>query len=150
MKIEELKNQILAQHHLLRALLVDVGDVAQLVAAGDSSSEETLRRGAHQLADELLRHMVDEERFLEELSREGHAPAAALLAEVQHNHLHQRTLIASFSARIDAVHATRRLGEIIEAMTHAVVLDMDHEEAALFGSQPLLTTQQPQPIASVA
>ncbi len=147
MKIEDLKNQVLAQHHMLRALLVDIGDVAQMVAAGDSSCEETLRKGAQQLTDELLRHMTDEERLLKELAREGHGPAAEHLAEVEHNHVHQRTLIASFPGRIAAVHATQRLGEIIAAMTHAVLLDMEHEETALFGSQNRVPVDQ---LASVA
>jgi iron-sulfur cluster repair protein YtfE (RIC family) len=148
MKIDDLKYKILAQHHLIRALLVDIGDVAQMVAAGDTSCEADLRKGAHQLADELLRHMADEERLLEALVREGYAPAAEHLADLQHNHLHQRTLIDSFSVRVDSVHSTRRLGEIVEAMVHAVVLDMDHEEGAIFGSQSLVPV--PMPMAAVA
>ncbi|HEX8440227.1 hemerythrin domain-containing protein [Archangium sp.] len=143
MKIEELKNRILAQHHMLRALLVDISDVAQMAAEGDTSCEEVLRTSAHQLADELLRHMADEEQLLEALVREGYAPAAEHLADLQNNHLHQRTLIASFSTRIDGVQATRRLGEIIQAMTHAVVLDMDHEEGAIFGTQSLIPVATP-------
>jgi iron-sulfur cluster repair protein YtfE (RIC family) len=150
MKIEELKYEIFAQHHLLRALLVDVGAVAELAAGGDTLCAAVLRKGAHQLADELLRHMADEERILEELAREGHGPAAEHLQAVKHNHVHQRTLIASISARVDAVHATKRLGEIIEALTHAVILDMEHEEAALFGASSVVPLPPQQRVARVA
>jgi iron-sulfur cluster repair protein YtfE (RIC family) len=136
MKVDELKNEILAQHHMLRALLVDLGDVAQQVSEGDTSGEQVLREGAHELAHALVRHMIDEERLLEELSREGHAPSAEHLAEFQHNHVHQRELLASFNTRIESVHATRRLGEIVKALTNAVSLDMEHEETAIFGTRP--------------
>ncbi|HEX8825297.1 MAG TPA: hemerythrin domain-containing protein [Archangium sp.] len=148
MKVEELKNGILAQHHMLRALLVDLGDVAQKVAEGDASGEQVLRDSAHQLADALLRHMEDEERILEALSREGHAPAAEHLAEFQHDHVHQRGLLASFNTRIDSVQASRRLGQIIKALTNAVLLDMEHEETAIFGKPSF--TREADPVAQVA
>jgi len=148
MKVKELKNEILAQHHMLRALLVDLGDVAQKVAEGDVSCEQVLREAAHQLAHALVRHMADEERILEQLSREGHAPSAEHLAEFQHNHVHQRELLASFNTRIESVHATRRLGEIVQALTHAVTLDMEHEELAIFGKPSF--TPAPRPVSQFA
>ena len=150
MKVDELKYEILAQHHILRALLVNLGDVARKVAEGDASCEMVLRQGAHQLSTELLRHMADEERILEELARAGHAPSAEHLVDIHHNHAHQRQMLASFDTRVDSVQSTRRLGEFIEAMTQAVTLDMEHEEAALFGSSSVFPVQQPQPIARVA
>jgi len=143
MKVKELKNEILAQHHMLRALLVDLGDVAQKVAEGDVSCEQVLREAAHQLAHALVRHMADEERILEQLSREGHAPSAEHLAEFQHNHVHQREMLVSFNTRIESVHATRRLGEIVQALTHSVTLDMEHEELAIFGKPSFTPASRP-------
>ena len=80
--------------------------------------------------------MDDEERLLEALVCEGHAAAAEHLADFRHNHVHQRALFASFDRRIDDVHSPGQLGEIIQAMTHVVILDMEHEEQALFGLHP--------------
>lgn len=141
MKVDELKNEILAQHNMLRALLVNVGDLASMVAAGDSSREEALRKAAHELASVLQRHMTDEERLLSEMMLAGHLPAAAHLADFQHNHVHQRELLASFDLRVDSVHTTRRLGEFVEALTHAVELDIEHEETAIFGAEPELVVE---------
>ena len=137
--LDENKMKVLAQHHMLRALLVNVGELARQVAEGDAAHAEMLRDGARQLARGLLNHMVDEERLLEEMAREGQAPAAEHLAALQHNHAHQREIIASIQARLEGVHATKRLGELVEALTHAVILDMEHEEESLFGTpaQPL-------------
>lgn len=74
MKLEELKMQILAQHNFIRALLVNVADLA-----------------------------------------------------------HQRELLSHFDGRVDRVQSPKRLGELVEALTHAVALDMEHEEVAIFG-----------------
>jgi iron-sulfur cluster repair protein YtfE (RIC family) len=131
---EEIKNEMIGQHHFLRALLVNIGDLSQKVADGDASCESALREGAHQLSVVLQRHMSDEERLLEELSRQGHGPAAEHLEDFKHNHVHQREILAHFDMRVDSVQALKRLGEIVKAMTHAVLLDMEHEEVSIFGA----------------
>ncbi|MFL5356669.1 hemerythrin domain-containing protein [Archangium sp.] len=136
MTLDENKMEVLAQHHMLRALLVNVGDLARQVAEGDGAHAELLRDGARQLVRGLLSHMADEERLLEEMHREGQAPDAEHLAAFQHNHVHQRELIVSINARLESIHATKRLGELVEALTHAVTLDMEHEEESLFGTPP--------------
>jgi hypothetical protein len=133
MMLDELKMQILAQHHFIRALLVNVADLAQRVSEGDASCDEKLREVSHVLTGALLRHMDDEERILGELVLEGHAPAAEHLTEFRHNHLHQRELLAAFEGRVESTHSSRRLGELVEALTHAVALDMEHEEVAILG-----------------
>lgn len=133
MKLDDLKMQILAQHNFIRALLVNVADLAQRVSEGDTSCDGKLREVSHELARALLRHMDDEERILGELVREGHAPSAGHLAEFGHNHVHQRELLSHFDGRVERVQSAKRLGEIVEALTHAVALDMEHEEVAIFG-----------------
>lgn len=136
MTLEENKMEILAQHHMLRTLLVNVGDLARQVAEGDAAHAEQLRDGARQLVNGLQSHLADEERLVEEMMRQGHVPAAEHLAALEHNHGHQRELITSINARLESVHAAKRLGELVEALTHAVTLDMEHEEESLFGVKP--------------
>ncbi len=132
--VEEIKNEMIGQHHLLRALLVNVGDLAEKATEGDFSCEAALREGAHKLSEALQSHMGDEERLLEKLAEQGHSPAARNLEDFKHNHVHQREILAHFDMRVDSVQALKRLGEIVKAMTHAVLLDMEHEETAIFGA----------------
>jgi iron-sulfur cluster repair protein YtfE (RIC family) len=139
MKLDEFRMEILAQHHSIRALLVNVEELAQRVTEGDAVHEKPLRRAARQFVHELLRHMADEERLLREMLREGYVLAGEQLAEFQHNHAHQRGLIASFNLCIERVASPRRLGAIVEAVTEEVALEMGHEEVALLGM--LLVTQ---------
>jgi iron-sulfur cluster repair protein YtfE (RIC family) len=141
MKLEQIKEQILSEHNTLRALLELVADLAERVASDDVSYVPALREGAHQLSDALLRHMESEERHLAALSRGGSPHWARHLNEFKHHHLHQRLLLGHFIERVDSVHVSRRLAEIVQAMTNAVQLDMEHEEAALFAPEPVCTVQ---------
>jgi hypothetical protein len=134
MRAEEIKNEMIGQHNHLRALLVNIGDLCRKASEGDVSCEAALREGAHQLSQALQRHMGEEEHLLEELSRQGHGPATEHLEGFKHNHAHQREILAHFNMRVDGIHALKRLGEIIKAMTHAVLLDMEHEEVVIFGA----------------
>lgn len=150
MALDENKMEVLAQHHMLRALLVNVGDLARQVAEGDAAHAEMLRDGARQLTRGLLNHMAEEERLLEEMLREGLAVDAEHLAALQHNHVHQHALIASIHARLEGVHATKRLGELVEALIHAVTLDMEHEEESLFGTSAQLLALAEAPRVALA
>ncbi len=132
MKVEKIKKELLSEHNTLRGLLEIVTDLAEKVSAGDAASEPTLREAAHQFYDMLLHHMESEEKHLAALSRGGNAQWANHLNDFKHHHGHQRELLAHFIDRVDNVHASRRLGEIIQAMSTAVLLDMEHEELSLF------------------
>lgn len=135
MKVEKIKRELLSEHNSLRGLLEVVTDLAEKVATNDVTQEPALREAAHQLADTLLGHMDSEERHLAALSRGGSPHWARHLNEFKHHHGHQRELIAHFVERVDNIHASRRLGEIVQAMTTAVMLDMEHEELALFAPE---------------
>jgi Hemerythrin HHE cation binding domain len=135
MKVETIKKELLSEHNALRGLLEVVSDLAEKVATNDVSQEPALREAAHQLADTLLGHMESEEKHLANLSRGGSPHWAQHLNEFKHHHGHQRQLIAHFVERVDNIHVSRRLGEIIQAMATAVQLDMEHEELALFAPE---------------
>ncbi len=132
MKMERIKKELLSEHNTLRGLLEILEDLVEKVSAGDNSSEPALREAAHQLSNALLSHMESEEGHLAALSRGGGAHWAQHLNEFKHHHGHQRELLAHFIDRVDSVHASRRLGEIVQAMSTAVLLDMEHEELSLF------------------
>jgi iron-sulfur cluster repair protein YtfE (RIC family) len=140
MKVEKIQKELLSEHNSLRGLLETVSDLAEKVAADDVSQEPALREAAHQLADALVGHMESEEKHLAALSRGGGPHWVQHLNEFKHHHVHQRTLLAHFLERVDNIHASRRLGEIVQAMATAVLLDMEHEELALFSSNATGTT----------
>ncbi|MBN1208734.1 MAG: hypothetical protein JXB05_27985 [Myxococcaceae bacterium] len=132
MKMESIKKEILSEHSGLRRILINVSTLAERVSAEDVSAEPALREGAHQLAAELTRHMESEERHLAALSRGGSPRWAEHLRDFKHHHLHQRDLLTHFLQRVDSIQVSRRLGEIIQAMATAVLIDMEHEELVLF------------------
>ena len=143
MKVDKIKKELLSEHNTLRGLLEVITDLAEKVSTGDSSSEPALRESAHQFSDTLLHHMESEEKHLAALSRGGNPQWAQHLNEFKHHHGHQRALLAHFIERVDNVHASRRVGEIIQAMSTAVLLDMEHEELSLFAPMTTgLTTVQ--------
>jgi iron-sulfur cluster repair protein YtfE (RIC family) len=135
MKVEEIKRAMLAEHNTLRNQLEVVSDLAQRVTAEDTEYEKDLREAAEELATLLVRHMESEERHLAALSRGGSPHWAYHLNEFKHHHVHQRTLLAHFLERVNAIHALRRLGEFVETMVTAVQLDMEQEERALFAPE---------------
>ncbi len=132
MKIEKIKKDMLEEHNNLRRLLEMIADLAEKLVGGDASREPALREAAHQLSAALLQHMESEELNLARLSRGGHPHWARHLNEFKHHHVHQRTLLGHFLERVDAIHASRRLGEFVQAMLTAVLIDMEEEELALF------------------
>jgi len=141
MKMEQIKREMLAEHQLLRGLLDVVKGLAEKVAAEEVSRVPELRTGAIQLAQALVEHMDSEEIHLAALSRGGNAHWAKHLAEFKHQHVHQRSLLAHFIDRVENIQASRRLGEVVQAMVVAIRLDMEHEEEALFATQaPLRST----------
>ncbi|WP_224249905.1 hemerythrin domain-containing protein [Hyalangium gracile] len=135
MKVEAIKKELLAEHNTLRTLLELVTDLAEKVATHDLSQEPALREAAHNLSDALVHHMVTEEKHLADLSRGGSPHWARHLDEFKHHHGHQRELLAHFLERVDNIHASRRLSEVVQAMATAVLLDIEHEEMALFAPQ---------------
>jgi hypothetical protein len=134
MTVEDIKNEMIGQHHLLRALLVNIEDLAEKAVEGDASCETALCTGARKLSEALQLHMNDEERLLEKLSQRGYEPATENLEDFKHNHEHQREILTHFDMRVDGVQALKRLGEIVKAMSQAILLDMEHEEMAIFGT----------------
>jgi iron-sulfur cluster repair protein YtfE (RIC family) len=141
MKLEQIKKQILSEHQSLRGLLEAVAQRAEKVAGDDVSCVPALREGAHQLSDALLRHMESEEKHLAALSRGGGPHWARHLEEFKHHHFHQRQLLGHFIERVDSVQLPHRLGEIVQAMTNAVQLDIEHEETALFAPEAICSVQ---------
>lgn len=135
MKVELIKREMLAEHHLLRGLLEVVRGLAEKVTSEDVSRVPALRNGAIQLTQALLKHMDSEEKHLAALARGGSAHWAQHLTEFKHQHVHQRSLLAHFIERVETIHATRRLGEVVQAMVGAIQLDMEHEEKALFATE---------------
>jgi len=135
MKVEQIKKEMLAEHHQLRGLLDVVKRLAEKVAAGEIALMSSLRSGAQQLTQALIDHMESEERHLAALSRGGSAHWAQHLTEFKHQHVHQRSLLAHFLERVESIHASKRLGEVVQAMVVAIRLDMEHEEKALFASE---------------
>jgi hypothetical protein len=140
MKVEEIKKAMLAEHQALRSQLEVISDLAQRVAAEETSQEPVLREAAHSLAVALVHHMESEERHLAALSRGGSPHWAHHLNEFKHHHVHQRSLMAHFLERVNIIHSPRRLGEFVEAMATAVLVDMEHEELALFAPESAGTT----------
>lgn len=140
MKIEEIKKAMLAEHNTLRTQLERVSDLAQRVVAEETSLEQALREAAHELSTSLVHHMESEERHLAALSRGGSPHWAHHFNEFKHHHVHQRTLLAHFLERVEAIPTPRRLGEFVDTMARAVSLDMEHEELALFASEAAGTT----------
>jgi hypothetical protein len=132
MKVEKIKKELLSEHNTLRELLQVVSDLAEKVSTGDRAAEPALREAAHELSDAIAHHMESEEKHLAALSRGGSPHWAQHLNEFKHHHGHQRTLISHFIDRVDNIHASRRLGEIVQSMATAVLLDMEHEELSLF------------------
>lgn len=140
MKVEKIKRDMLEEHNNLRRLLEVISDLAEKAAAADTSQEPALREAAQQLSAALLQHMESEELNLARLSRGGGPHWAHHLNEFKHHHVHQRTLLSHFLERVDAIHASRRLGEFVQAMVTAVRLDMEEEELALFSPENAGTT----------
>lgn len=132
MKVEKIKKEMLEEHNSLRRLLDVISDLAEKVTAEDTSQEPALREAAYQLSAALLQHMESEELNLARLVRGGGPHWAQHLNEFKHHHMHQRTLLAHFLERVDAIHTSRRLGEFVQAMVTAVLIDMEEEELALF------------------
>lgn len=130
MKVEKIKKDMLEEHNNLRRLLEVISDLAEKVVGGDASLEPALREAAHQLSAALLQHMESEELNLARLSRGGNPRWAHHVNEFKHHHVHQRTLLGHFLERVEAIHTSRRLGEFIQVMGTAVLIDM--EELALF------------------
>jgi len=140
MKVDQIKREMLAEHHLLRGLLDVVRGLAEKVAAQDVSLIPALRNGAIQLTQALIKHMDSEEMHLATLSRGGNAHWARHLTEFKHQHVHQRSLLAHFIERVESIHASKRLGEVVQAMVVAIRLDMEHEEKVLFSSAAVRAT----------
>jgi len=140
MKVEEIKKAMLAEHNSLRSQLEVVTDLAKRAVAEDPAYEKDLREAAEELAVALLNHMESEERHLAALSRGGNPHWAHHLNEFKHHHVHQRALLAHFLERVNVIHALRRLGEFVDAMATAVLLDMEQEELALFAPEAAGTT----------
>jgi len=140
MKVEKIRMEMLEEHNTLRRLLEVISDLAERVTAGDTSREPALRESAQQLSAALLQHMESEELHLARLSRGGGPHWALHLNEFKHHHVHQRTLLSHFLERVDGIHTPRRLGEFVQAMVTAVLLDMEEEELALFATEPAGTT----------
>jgi hypothetical protein len=140
MKVEQIKKVILEEHHSLRRLLEVISDLAEKASMGDEAQEPALRAAAHQLSAALLQHMESEELQMARLSRGGGPPWAHHLNEFKHHHVHQRTLLARFLERVEGIHTSRRLGEFVQAMATAVLLDMEEEELALFAPETAGTT----------
>jgi len=135
MKVEKIKKEMLAEHRMLRGVLDMVRELAEKVAAEDVSVVPALRNAAIQLAQALIKHMDSEEQHLASLSRGGNPHWARHLTEFKHQHVHQRSLLAHFIGRVESIHASKRLGEVIQAMVDAIQLDMEHEEQALFSPE---------------
>jgi hypothetical protein len=135
MKVEKIKRELLAEHQLLRGLLDIVRGLAEKVAANDASLMPALRNAVLQLTQALIKHMDSEEQHLAALSRGGNPHWAQHLTEFKHQHVHQRSLLAHFIERVESIHASKRLGEVIQAMVGAIQLDMEHEEKALFAPE---------------
>ncbi|HVG56958.1 MAG TPA: hypothetical protein VNA24_00275 [Hyalangium sp.] len=140
MKVEKIRMEMLEEHNTLRRLLEVISDLAERVTAGDTSREPALRQTAYQLSAALLQHMESEELQLARLSRGGSPHWAQNLNEFKHHHVHQRTLLVHFLERVEAIHTPRRLGEFVQAMVTAVLLDMEEEELALFTPDSAGTT----------
>jgi hemerythrin-like domain-containing protein len=132
MKVEKIQKEMLEEHNSLRRLVAMSSNLAEKVAAGDVSQEPALREAAHHLSAALLQHMESEELNLTRLIRGGGPHWIQHLNEFKQHHIHQRTLLARFLERVDAIHTSRRLGEFIHAMATAVLIDMEEEEIALF------------------
>ena len=136
MKVEEIKKAMLAEHNALRSQLEVTSELARRVAAEERALEPALRQAAHELAAALVQHMESEERHLAALSRGGSPHWAHHLNEFKHHHVHQRTLLLHYLERVNGIHAPRRLGEFVEAMATAVLLDREQEELALIAPEP--------------
>ena len=135
MKVEHIKREMLAEHTALRHQL-DIISALVEVPAEETFREEALREASHELAAALVHHMESEEQHLASLSRGGHPHWARHFNEFKHHHVHQRTLLAHFLERVNAIHSSRRLGEFVDAMATAIRLDMEQEERALFAQEP--------------
>ncbi|HEX8703198.1 MAG TPA: hypothetical protein VF815_30460 [Myxococcaceae bacterium] len=135
MKIEHIKKEMQGEHHQLRCLLDAVRRLAKKVATGEAALMPVLRSGAQLLAQTLIDHMESEEHHLAALSRGSSPHWAQHLAEFKQQHLHQRSLLSHFLERVESIHASKRLGEVVQAMVVAIRLDMEHEERALFTSE---------------
>jgi hypothetical protein len=138
MKVEKIKREMLAEHRMLRGLLEGIRGLAEKVAAEDASLVPALRNAAIQLTQALVKHMDSEEQHLAALSRGGSPHWARHLTEFKHQHVHQRSLLAHFLERVESIHASKRLGEVIQAMVGAIELDMEHEEQALFAPEAIV------------
>jgi hypothetical protein len=141
MKVDQIKKAMLAEHNALRSQLEVTSDLARRVAAEELALEPALRQAAHELSTALVHHMESEERHLATLSRGGSPHWVHHLNEFKHHHVHQRTLLIHFLERVNGIHAPRRLGEFVDAMATAVLLDMEQEELALFTPESMGTTR---------
>ncbi len=135
MKVEQITEEMRVEHRQLRVLLDVVRRLAEKVSTQESALMPVLRFGAQQLSQALIDHMESEERQLAALSRGGSPDWAQHLSEFKSRHVHQRSLLAHFIEQMESSHASKRLGEVVQAMVVAIRLDMEHEERALAASE---------------
>ncbi len=82
MKVEQIKKEMLEEHHSLRRLLTVISSLAVKASTGDTSQEPALRAAAYELSAALLQHMESEElnRLRQIISQEQRSHGLAVQA----------------------------------------------------------------------
>ena len=125
------RNEIVAQHEYLRALVARTLTLADNAALSQEFVEE-LRRGAGALYDALTRHMRFEEGVISSAFRDVHSLGASLHDHLIEDHGRQRAALTSAIEALDPEALSGwALVQNVRVFVGALLTDMDQEEKVL-------------------
>jgi iron-sulfur cluster repair protein YtfE (RIC family) len=131
MGLAHIRQELLAEHASLRERLLELAPLCEEMARGNGSLGPRVQRLAQQFTAAFLEHVDREEETLEPLLPDIDAWGPQRLAQLKEEHEHQHRLLGSFLARLAFIQSPRRLGELIQALIAAVLIDMENEEREL-------------------